>query len=79
MTAINYEGVAWMQPLKSKDGKKFLMLGKVTNPEYPNTFAVTPEDGKGETMFFCIKHEVAYGLKGFCLDCRMQTREEPAG
>jgi len=70
---VNYQAVAWMQTITSKDDKKFYMLGTVTNPGMENTLAVTPVDGNGETMFFCQTHKVAYGLRGACLDCRMQV------
>jgi len=77
---IQYQQVAWMQPLKDvKSNKIYYMLGLVTNPEYPNTFAVTPQDGKGQTMFFCIRHQTAYGLRDVCLDCRMQVTDAAVG
>ena len=71
--SINFQQVAWMQPMQSKDGKQYYMLGKVTNPGMEDTLAVTPVDGNGETLFFCQKHNVAYGLRGACLDCKMQV------
>jgi hypothetical protein len=76
---INYEQVAWMQPVKSRDGGEYLMLGKVTNPGIANTLAVTPAHGNGETMFFCLEHEEAYGLQGICTGCRLQVRTEAQG
>lgn len=76
---VNYQQVAWMQILKSKDGKRFYMLGKVTNAGMDNTLAVTPTDGNGETLFYCQKHNVAYGLRGACLDCKMQVIDPGIG
>jgi hypothetical protein len=70
---ITYEQVAWMQPVKDRSGKIYFMLGKVTNPGIKNTLAVTPKDGKGMTMFYCLEHETAYGINGACLDCRTRV------
>lgn len=74
---ITYEAVAWMQPVKSRDGKSYYTLGRVTNQGLNNTLAVTPVDGNGETMFFCLEHEEAYFPRWFCEGCRMQPREHP--
>ena len=70
---ITYEQVAWMQPVKDKDGKSYLTLGRVTNTGVKNTLAVTPQGGKGETLFYCLEHEVAYGPRDVCLDCRTRV------
>lgn len=76
---ITYDVAAWMQTLTDvKTNKKYFMLGRVTNAGIKDTFAVTPVGGKGETVFFCNKHGVAYGPKEFCIDCRMQVVGESA-
>lgn len=73
---IVYEQVSWMQPITDvKSNKKYLMLGIVRGVK--DTFAVTPADGNGETLFYCNKHGIAYKAKEFCIDCRMQVVGEP--
>lgn len=73
---INVETVVWNQLLTAKDGKQYYMLAHVLDVE-PETYAVTPKDGNGSTLFFCSIHGVAYPVPhGVCADCQNKAVEE---
>lgn len=76
---INYEMAVYMYPVKDREGREYFALGRVTNEGMENTLAVTPKGGHGETMFFFQQHNIAYGLRGACLECRMRVVAEPIG
>lgn len=76
MNNLVYQSVAWMQRVIDKtSGKEFYTLGPMDNMK--DTLAVTPVGGSGETVFFCRRHNFAYGIHEACLDCRSQVRDEP--
>ena len=72
---LKYESVTWMQIVKDKSGKEFYIMGPMEG--MPDTLAVTPKGGNGGTMFFCKKHDFAYGIHEACLDCRIEPRPVP--
>jgi hypothetical protein len=78
MSVITFEQAAYMMQVKDlKTGKKFYILGKVTNPGIENTMAVSPVEGNGGTMFYCLKHEQVYAAThGFCEGCRLEPLAE---
>lgn len=73
---VNVQTVSWMQRVTDHlTDKEYYMIGNVTNRE--RTLAVTPVGGNGGTMFFCQRHNCAYGISDECPECVSQVVEAP--
>lgn len=62
------------QEIFDVEQNKYYILART---EDENVLHVTPADGNGGGLNFCIKHQIAYPHKSNCEGCRLDVVSEP--